>query len=112
MNRRGNTRPGRPAAGASALAVGTLCTACALLSQNDVRPQLSAASPGAIKTNACSNVAAGFSYAETILTAATTVRAGEFAQPGVTSTSPEHCLIAGKMGERSSVENAESFSCQ
>lgn len=64
-------------------------------------PQLGKATPASLGTGACAALAT-FAFAGTSITSTATVAAGGLVTTGSTTTSPEHCLVVGKMNERTS----------
>lgn len=56
---------------------------------------------------ACEELLAELKYADTVFTAATPVAEGELAQPG--QNLPAHCLVAGKMNERISPTDGQTY---
>lgn len=61
-------------------------------------PQLSAANPGTLQT--CADLAAKAAFANTTITAVSTVPAGGLTATGIATPIPEHCLVRGEMNAR------------
>lgn len=65
-------------------------------------PQLDSATPGTLSM--CTDIAAQFNYHDTVITSAELVSAGDVTYSATESyAAPEHCLIKGKMNERTGV---------
>lgn len=68
-------------------------------------PQLSAALPSALAN--CTSLATGFTFANTAITAATVVTAGTLTNAG--QPVGEHCRVTGKMNERVSAVDGQTY---
>jgi feruloyl esterase len=70
-------------------------------------PALSAATPGTLVS--CASLAASAALANTTITASTLVASGALAVTGVTTPMPEHCLVTGRMNQRTSAVDGKSY---
>ena len=65
--------------------------------------------PAAATQEACRSLAQRFGFAGLRVTGAEVVAAGAFKQDGVVTANPEHCLVTGRMNERKSEVDGESY---
>ena len=65
--------------------------------------------PATATPEACRSLVQQFTYSGLRLTGADVVAAGAFKQDGVVSASPEHCLVTGRMNERRSEVDGETY---
>ncbi len=72
-------------------------------------PQRLLPTPAAATPEACRELAQRFNHEGLRLTGAEVVAAGAFKQDGVVSSSPDHCLVTGRMNERKSEVDGESY---
>ena len=78
---------------------------------DDIRgtPQRPLPTPAVATPEACRSLAQQFSFAGLRVTGAEVVAAGSFKQEGVVTASPEHCLVTGRMNERRSEVDGETY---
>ena len=72
-------------------------------------PQRPLPTPATATSEACRSLAERFTFPGLRLTGAELVAAGAFKQDGVVTASPEHCLVTGRMNERTSEVDGESY---
>lgn len=84
---------------AFALASTLLLNGCAALQSPATAPR--AASPAAALKQ-CSDLAANLAYPGMAVTAVEKIAANQLTRPGITDPIPEHCVIQGKLNERTS----------
>lgn len=70
-------------------------------------PQLSAATPAVLQS--CDSLAGNLALPDTRITSSERVAAGPFTDRGVTFSLPAHCLVKGKMKERTSTVDGASY---
>jgi feruloyl esterase len=91
---------------ASALGVAALLAACAGRPPATHAP-LAAARPGALQ--ACTDLAARAALPGTVYTSVTDVPAGSVTVGGVAMATPAHCLVQGRMNERTSPVDGQRY---
>ncbi|KQO26057.1 tannase/feruloyl esterase family alpha/beta hydrolase [Acidovorax sp. Leaf78] len=102
MNTRNPLRTRPAVLGAAALAA--LLAGCGTVPRSAL-PQLAAATPATLKT--CADLAGSLALPDTRLTSSELVAAGPITLQNVTTQAPAHCLVKGRMKERtSSVDGA------
>ena len=84
-----------------------LLAGCSSADDGGQLPRLAEATPATLKS--CADLGAKALPANTIITSATTVAAGELAVPGATAPVPEHCLVKGNMNARVSPVDGKSY---
>ena len=72
-------------------------------------PQRPLPTPAVATADACRSLAQRFEFTGLRVTGAEVVPAGLFKQDGVVTPSPEHCLVTGRMNERRSEVDGESY---
>lgn len=96
---------------ASATAAAILTTGCGSTeaSSEPTIPRLGAATPGTLTD--CTGLAAKAGFANTSITSATLAPAGSVTQvlAGQTVPMPEHCIVLGKMNQRTSAVDGKSY---
>ena len=88
-----------------ALAASSLLAACGGGDDDESLPQLSAATGAALSS--CTDLATRISFANTAITAASAVPAGALTVAG--NAVPAHCLVTGKMNQRTSVVDGNAY---
>lgn len=98
-----------PALCATALGAAALLAACASRSTAPAAPHapLAAARPGTLQ--ACTDLAARAVLPGTVYTSATEVAAGTVTVGGVAVAAPAHCLVQGRMNERTSPVDGQRY---
>ena len=98
-----------PALCATALGAAALLAACASRSTAPPAPHapLAAARPGTLQ--ACTDLAARAVLPGTVYTSATEVPAGTVTVGGVAMAAPAHCLVQGRMNERTSPVDGQRY---
>lgn len=84
---------------------GIALAACGGSGSDDALPQLTAAQ--AAPLTACAGLAGGFSYSNTALASSTVVGAGTLTNAG--TPVGEHCLVTGKMNQRVSAVDGQTY---
>ncbi|MFM9927123.1 tannase/feruloyl esterase family alpha/beta hydrolase [Variovorax sp. H27-G14] len=94
---------------ATALGVAALLAACAgqPTTQRAPHAPLAAARPGTLQT--CTDLAARAALPGTVYTSATEVPAGTVTVGGVAMSAPAHCLVQGRMNERTSPADNQRY---
>ncbi|WP_418122665.1 tannase/feruloyl esterase family alpha/beta hydrolase [Variovorax sp. 160MFSha2.1] len=98
-----------PALCATALGAAALLAACASWSTAPPAPHapLAAARPGTLQS--CTDLAARAALPGTVYTSATEVAAGTVTVGGVAMAAPAHCLVQGRMNERTSPVDGQRY---
>ncbi|MFN3439296.1 MAG: tannase/feruloyl esterase family alpha/beta hydrolase [Acidovorax sp.] len=99
------TTPTRPLTLAAAMAA--LLAGCGTAPRALLLPQLAAATPATLQ--ACSNLASSLALPDTRITSSELVAAGPITVQGNTTQAPAHCLVKGKMKERTGPVDGASY---
>ena len=92
---------------ATALGAAALLAGCASTPRTAPPPQLAAALPATLKN--CATLASSLALPDTRITSAEQVPAGPITVQGVTTQAPAHCLVKGKMKERTGPVDGASY---
>jgi pimeloyl-ACP methyl ester carboxylesterase len=83
--------------------------ACVTTDDRGAASQRPLPTPAAATQEACRSLALNFVYPGLRVTAAEVVPAGTFKEQGVVTASPDHCLVTGRMNERRSEVDGETY---
>jgi len=83
--------------------------ACMTPDDRGAGPQRPLPTPAAATAEACRSLAQRFTFTGLRVTGSEVVPAGAFKQEGVVTTGPEHCLVTGRMYERTSEVDGEPY---